>query len=86
MTLTMSDDVKSMMDERGILESDIREMLAYAEGEGHKLYLENEPRFLGKKRIGNFTVYAEYSTADAGFELFNVYSHRVMLDEDMKEE
>jgi hypothetical protein len=80
--LKMSDEVTAMLEDRGILESDVREALAYAEGEGIKLYQEGSNRCLGKKRLGNFTVYVEYECADDSVEIFDVYSHRVMLKED----
>ena len=81
-TIEINDEVSGLMDERGIKESDVRELLAYAEGDGNKLYKDGENRFLGKKRIGNFTVYAEYGVNDNSIELFNVYSHRVILEAD----
>ena len=80
--ITYEGDVKTVMDERGIKEADIREVISWAEGEGGKLLNPEGTRFLGKKRLENFTVYAEYSAADGSFVIYNVYSHRVSLRED----
>jgi len=79
--LVMNSDIEAVVNERGILKSDIKEVLAYAEN-GEKLYIENENRFLGKKRMGSFTAYVEYVVKDGGYEILNVYSHRVSLTED----
>ena len=48
----LSDDIRAIMEERGIREEDIREVLDYAESTGKKLYVEGEERYLAKKKIG----------------------------------
>ena len=78
----LSDDIKAIMEERGIREEDIREVLDYAETTGKKLYVEGEEHFLARKRIGNFSAYVEYSLNGDSVEVLNVYSHVVMLSED----
>ncbi|MEG1758487.1 MAG: hypothetical protein RR235_08550 [Oscillospiraceae bacterium] len=80
--IKISDELAETMEERGIKEEDIREVLEFAEGEGGKLYIEGENHFLGKKRINNFTANVEYSIVDDGVELINVYSHVVKLAAD----
>lgn len=79
--LIISSEIEAAMNERGILKSDIKEVLAYAE-EVEKLYIEGKNHFLGKKRMGKFTAYAEYVTKDNVYEILNAYSHRVSLLED----
>jgi len=83
--LRMSDDVRQAMEDRGINEDDVREVLEYAETEGCKLYAEGENRFLGKKRIHNFTVNVEYAIDGEGIEVRNLYCHMVQLAEDRTE-
>ena len=65
---------------RGISEDDVRQVLAYAEGEGVKL-VDGELN-LAKKRLGKFTAYVEYKIVDGAVELLDVYSHRVQMNED----
>ena len=79
--LTMSSDMEATINKRGILKSDIKDVIAYAEG-GEKLYIEGEDHFLGKKRMGNFTAYVEYAIAESGYKILDAYSHRVSLLED----
>ena len=56
----ISDEIKAVMEDRGIREEDIREVLEYAETTGKKLYVDGEEHFLAKKKIGNFTaIYRE---------------------------
>lgn len=82
MVIEISDEVKALMEERGIQEADVKEVLEYAEAE-QKLYEEGSNRCLGKKRLGEFTVYAEYTMDGSGKAVVeNVYSHRVKLTED----
>ena len=81
--LRFADGVAEAMEERGINESDIREVLVYAEEQGYKLV--DGDRCLAKKRLGNFTAYVEYSPADGAVELLDVYSHRIMLNEDQND-
>jgi len=81
--LIMNSEVEAAINERGILKSDIKEVIAYAE-EGEKLYIEGENHFLGKKRMGEFTAYAEYVVKDDVYEILNAYSHRVSLLEDVE--
>ena len=72
-----------VMEERGVNLDDVREILVYAEGEGCKLV--DGDRCLAKKRIGNFTAYAEYRTDGDAVEVLDVYGHRVLLTEDNQE-
>lgn len=77
-----SEEIEGRMEERGIREDDIREVLEYAESSGKKLYVEGEAHFLARKRIGNYSAYVEYLLADGCVEVVDVYSHMVKLAED----
>lgn len=79
--IKISDELAELMEERGVREEDVREVLEYAETNGKKLYIEGEEHFLARKRIGKFSAYVEYILGDA-VELVNVYSHMVTLAED----
>lgn len=80
--LKLSGDVSAAMEERGVREEDVREVLEYAESTGKKLYAEGENRFLGRKRIGNYSAYVEYVLGDGFVEITDVYSHMVKLGAD----
>lgn len=81
-SLTMTDDVKNTMEERGVREEDIRAVLEYSHNGGAKLYDESNGHFLGKKRIGNFTVNLEYSIGSDYVEIIDMYCHVVKLASD----
>ncbi len=80
--IIISDEVAANMEERGIREEDVREVIAYAEETGKKLYVEGESRFLGRKRIGKFSAYAEYGINGDEIELFDIYSHMVTFEDE----
>ena len=80
--LKISDEVAELMEERGAKESDVREILDYAESTGKKLYVEGEEHFLARKRIGKFSGYVEYLLTDDGAELLDVYSHMVRFEDE----
>jgi glutamate synthase (NADPH/NADH) small chain len=82
--LLKDDDLTNLLTERGITDADIREVIHTAETGGAKLYQEVRTHCLAKKRLGKFTVYAEYQIEDDGYKLLNGYSHRVSLNEDQK--
>lgn len=77
--IRLSDGIRAVMEERGIREEDVREVLDYAESTGKKLYVEGEEHYLAKKRIGNFTCNVEYAVADGEVELLDLYSYMVQL-------
>ncbi len=76
----ISQEMSETMLDRGILKSDIIDILEYALA-GNHLYKEEENIFLGKKRMTNVTIYVEYSVNNK-IEVQNIYSHRVSLKED----
>jgi len=83
MNVKVSEELREMMEERGIKDCDMEEVLQNAENE--RLYIEGDNRFLAKKRLGNFTVYVEYAAEDE-IQVLNVYGHRVALKEDEEDE
>ena len=75
----LSDDIRAIMEERGIREEDIRAVLDYAESTGKKLYVEGEESYLAKKKIGNFTCNVEYAVNGGEVEVLNLYSYVILL-------
>lgn len=81
LNIKISEEIAELMEERGVNEADVREVIEYAESTGKKLYVEGEEHFLARKRMGKFSAYVEY-TMGAEAEVLNVYSHMVTLAED----
>lgn len=77
--IKMSDEIKDIMEDRGIREEDIREVLDYAETTGKKLYVEGEEHYLAKKKIGSFTANVEYTVSGGEVEVLNLYSYVITL-------
>ena len=84
-SLIINDEMADLMEERGIREEDVREVLAFAETTGNKLYMEDEEHFLARKRIDNFTAYVEYAVKEDAIELLDVYSHVIVFVDDVLE-
>lgn len=82
--LIIEDDVREKIQNRGIREGDIIEVLEYARDNLVYLRSSDGKTNLAKKRIGNFTVYVEYSPDD-GNRIIDTYSHRISLNEDITE-
>ena len=77
--LKIAPEVRSLLDERGIRDEDIRQVLAYAEREnlfhtnrstGHKLAY-----FCSSK----VTYWVEYAREEGGVRVFTAYSHRMKI-------
>ena len=81
-SLVISDEVADNMEERGVREEDVREVIEYAETTGKKLYVEGEEHFLARKRLGNFSAYVEYVLNGDAIELLDVYSHMVTFEDE----
>jgi len=81
--LIKSDHAKDLMSDIKISDSEVKEVIEYAESEGKKLYKKGENRFLGKKKIGERTVYVEYSPGDNNnFEIHAAWALRFSIKED----
>lgn len=81
-SITKTDHAKDLMDDIKITDDEIIEVIEYAESEGKKLYKKDESRFLGKKKIGERTVYVEYSPKGDGFEIHSTWALRFSIAED----
>jgi hypothetical protein len=80
--LEKTDEVADIMDERHILDEDLKRVIQNAENTGEKLYQTDTDRFLSKLRVGDVTFYVEYSRIDKGYKIHTAYSHRFLLEED----
>lgn len=80
--IILSDEIKDILEQRGVRESEIRDVISSGLNGGIHLYTSNKDKYLAKKRIDKFTVYVEYTMEDDTFKVGNVYSHRVSLSEE----
>lgn len=78
--IEMDEDVRAVMEDRHILESDLVQVIQYAEKTGDKLYREDSDHLMAKFKINTVYFYAEYSPIEGGYRIFNTYSHRFTLE------
>lgn len=81
--LVISDDLRDVMEDRGITEDDICQTILYGEGPAGKVVDSDNPAHcLAKMRVNKTTFYAEYTDTGDAIVINDVYSHRVSLGED----
>jgi hypothetical protein len=81
--LDISDDVDKILNDRHILNSDLVQVIQYAEKTGEKLYRTDDDHFLAKFKLNTVYFYAEYSAIEGGYRIHNAYSHRFTLEGSM---
>ena len=77
--LGMTEEVRRRIDERRILEDDIRKVISHAEESGKRLQNAGTGHFLAYLQSENVTFWVEYSTGDNGFTVHNAYCHRMKI-------
>jgi len=81
--LQVGDEVKKLLEERHISEEEVKKVIDFAETKGEKLYQQQEAnRYLAKSRLGEVTIYVEYSTDEKGHIVHTAYSHRSKIGEE----
>ena len=78
--IEMDDDVRQIMEDRHILESDLVQVIQYAEKSGEKVYREDSDHFMAKYKANTVYFYAEYAPIEEGYRIYNTYSHRFTLE------
>ena len=76
-----SDSVSSLLEERHILDEDIKQVIYYGETTGEKLYIPDENRYLAKLEFSNAIFYVDYSIADDSYIVNTAYGHRAKFVE-----
>ncbi|MBP1753297.1 MAG: aldehyde dehydrogenase, iron-sulfur subunit [Geobacteraceae bacterium] len=77
--LTMPPDVLKRIDERRILEEDIRKVIFHAETSGKKMRSRENGNYLAYLQPENVTFWVEYSPREDGFTVLNAYCHRMKI-------
>jgi hypothetical protein len=74
--LQISDEIKKLLEERHILEDEIKQVIYHAEADGDKLYESETNTYLSKLRIGNATFYVKYSVEKESYPIQSAYVHK----------
>lgn len=79
LNLTMSPEVRKRIDERRILEEDIRKVIYRAESTGKKMRSKESGNYLAYLQPANVTYWVEYVPEGDGFSVLNAYCHRMKI-------
>lgn len=74
--LEISAEVKKRLEERHILEDEVKQVIHHAETAGKKLYQPEANIHLAKLRIGDATFYVEYSLGTETYIVRSAYAHK----------
>ncbi len=77
--LTLSPEVRKRIDERRILEEDIRKVIFQAESSGKRLRSKENGNYLAYLQPANVTFWVEYIPEGDGFAVLNAYCHRMKI-------
>lgn len=79
--LILNDPIRKLMEDRMILEEDIRQVLYHAKESGRAMINQETGHYLAHFKPSCVTYWVEYLPKEDGFEIFNVYSHRMFVEE-----
>jgi glutamate synthase (NADPH) small chain len=82
--LRVSDELRELLEQRQILDTDIQQVIDFAERGGMKLLNGRTGRFMAHHRPAAVTYWVEYTFDDDGFIIHNAYSHRMEIAEEAK--
>ena len=77
--LRMTPDVRRRIDERRILEDDLRQVIDYAEQTGMRLLSKETGQYRAYCQIEYVTFWVDYTPGDDGFTVHNAYCHRMKI-------
>lgn len=77
--LEMTDEVRRTIDERRILEEDVRAVIEHAEQTGERLLNNENGHLLAYRKLGNVTFWVDYTVDDDRVTVHNAYSHRMKI-------
>ena len=80
-SLIISDEVRKKLEDRLILEDNIREIIYEAEKTGGKIVNPKTGYYTAHKKIGIVTFWVEYEKAGELFNIHSAYSHRIQIVE-----
>jgi len=77
--LTMTEEVRRLIDERRILEDDIRSVIEHAERTGQRLKNNLNGQFRACYKPENVTFWVDYTPENGCFTIHNAYCHRMNI-------
>jgi len=83
--LKIPDEVQQRMEERLILAEDVQQVIDYSERTGYRFLNRNTGHLLAHYKPASVTYWVEYSPSGDEFIVYNAYSHRMEIVEDIKQ-
>jgi hypothetical protein len=83
--LSISDDVRQILENRQILDSDIQQVIDFAEKSGTRLLNRKTGRLIAHHKPAAVTYWVEYTISGGEFIIHNAYSHRMEISEEAKQ-
>ena len=80
--LIMSEELKVKLEEKLILNKDIKDTILYGEENKQKIINKNNNHNLAYCKIKNVTFWVEYTIEDGKYLVYNAYSHRMNIEVD----
>ncbi len=78
--LHISAPLRDKLNKKRILEQDICQVITAAEATGRRVIKPQSSTFACYQEIGSTTLWVEYRKTEDGFEVVNVYSHRLKIE------
>ena len=78
--LIMEDEVREKVNKQKILEEDICAVIYNAETTGRRTFDPNTGHYKAYKEIGHITCWVEYTPLEQGYEVHNLYTHRMKIE------
>ncbi|MCL2785778.1 MAG: hypothetical protein FWD81_00945 [Methanomassiliicoccaceae archaeon] len=79
MEIIISDEVKAGIEGKALKVDEIKALINGAEASKDKI--TNGSKFLAKKKLGDVTVYADYSEEGGALKVNSVYAHKMILQD-----
>jgi hypothetical protein len=79
MSLSISEEVERLMEERGISREDVEKAIDHAETTGEKFINPSSGRSLASHRPDRVTYWVEYSRVGEEYQVHSAYSHRMEM-------
>lgn len=80
--LSISDELRELLEQRQILDSDIQQVIDFAERSGNRLLNRRTGHFLAHYKPAAVTYWVEYTPREGEFVIHNAYSHRMEISEE----
>lgn len=79
--LDLTEEIRILMEDRRILEEDVRQVLMAAEQTGQRIRNLKTGRFTAYHKPGSVTYWVEYTKTEHSYQIHNTYSHRLEIGE-----